>query len=376
MSQVSIMDSALACALGSSSEEVWTRLCRGDSAIGPMDDIDTDQLDCHNAAAISGLSRGKEPNRICSLMRFTLEQLAPVPADTVVIWAGVKGNVEYVEALAEGIEPPTIRQPRDYRQWVCRYLGIEDRGIEVNAACASSTVAIALAMQMIAQGECSRVLVCAADIVSRFTFTGFAALKALSPTVCRPFDVMRDGLCLGDGAGAMLLADSVAASDCVDRLVVRLSGWGISNDANHITGPARDGSGLIDAIRQALQSADLSAADVAAWCTHGTGTVYNDAMELTVLEEIFGSRRLPLFSIKGAVGHTLGAAGVLETALCVRALREQEVPPTVGLRRAEPAAGGSVSNECQPLQGNTILTTNSGFGGVNGALVLQLIQDG
>jgi 3-oxoacyl-[acyl-carrier-protein] synthase II len=316
-------------------------------------------------------------------MRTALGQLGRVPADTAVIWAGVKGNAEYVQRCAErGFSAervgPEIHHPRDYRRWVCQFLGIEDHGMEVNAACASSTVALALGMQMIAQGECSYALICAADIVCRFTFTGFAALKALSPTCCRPFDVQRDGLCLGDGAAAMLLADpavvptSEETGHPVDRPHVRLTGWGISNDANHITGPARDGSGLTDAIRQALHGADISSADLAAWCTHGTGTIYNDAMEVTALEEIFASRRFPIFSIKGAVGHTLGAAGVLEAALCVKSLRERTVPPTAAMREPEPRAVGRASNECQELRGNRILTTNSGFGGVNAALVLEL----
>jgi len=375
MNEICILDTGVVCALGSSLSEVWAGLCQGDSAVGPVSGFDTDQLDYHSAACVSGLNAGAEPNRICALTRLALEQLGPVPADTVVIWAGVKGNVEYIQALAEKTASPDVHHPRDYRRQVCQILGIEDRGIEVNAACASSTVAMALGMQMIARGECSYVLVCAADIVSRFTFTGFAALKALSRTTCRPFDVQRDGLCLGDGAAAMLLANPAVAGERLGSSPMRLTGWGISNDANHITGPARDGSGLVGAIRQALQAADISAADVAAWCAHGTGTVYNDAMELTAMEKIFGSRRLPVFSIKGAVGHTLGAAGVLEAAVCMKALQEKTVPPTAALQEPEPRARGRVSSECQPLVGNRVLTTNSGFGGVNAALVLELTDD-
>ena len=375
MNQACIVDTAVVCSLGDSLDEAWPKLCRGDSAIGPVRRFDTDQLDCHDAACVFGLEVGAQPNLLCALMRPVLEQLRKVPAGTVVLWAGVKGNVESVQALAEDRPSPEIHNPRDYRTWVCRHLGIEDRGMEVNAACASSTVALALGTQMIAQGECSSVLICAADIVSRFTFTGFAALKAMSPTTCRPFDQKRDGLCLGDGAAAMLLADPAVVGPTAGEPLVQLSGWGISNDANHITGPARDAVGLVSAIRRALQTADLSATDLAAWCTHGTGTVYNDAMELTALEKIEGSRRLPIFSVKGAVGHTLGAAGLLEAAICAKVLQEKTVPPTAALREPEPRAVGRASNECQALEGKSVLTTNSGFGGVNAALVLERVED-
>jgi 3-oxoacyl-[acyl-carrier-protein] synthase II len=365
-----LVDCGVACALGNSLDELWPRLCDGTSAIAPVRRFCTDRLDFHQAACVPDLTEDERDNRICALARRALAQLRPVPGDTFVIWAGVKGNTDWIEARAAGQPPTALHLPRHYRDWVCRQLKLAGCGMEVNAACASSAAALAIGAEMIAQGECARVLICAADIVSRFTFMGFAALRALSPTICRPLDTDRDGLCLGDGAVAVLLADATACTDGAYQPLARIAGWGWSNDANHITGPARDAGGLTIAIQQALRLAGLTPDELQAWSLHGTGTVYNDAMELTALANVFGARRFPLFSVKGALGHTLGAAGAFEAVIGMRALRARQVPATAGLRTVEPRAAGRAASEPQGFDGDNLLTTNSGFGGVNAALVL------
>jgi len=375
MIDVHIVDAAMSCALGSSLVQVWPRLIQGSSAIGPVEPFASEGLEFHQAACVADLEVGDEPNRVCALMRQAFDQLRPVPANTFVIWTGVKGNAEHVEAKADRTPLPTIHLPRQYRRWVCERLGIEDRGMELNAACISSAAGLAVGAQMIQQEEHTNVLVCAADIVSRFTFTGFAALRALSPTPCRPFDAFRDGLTLGDGAVAVLLSAESSVDKRRSKPLARLTGWGITNDANHITGPARDGGGLKAAIESALSRACMNYDDLEAWCAHGTGTAYSDAMELTALERVFGTRRFPSFSIKGAVGHTLGAAGAIEALVCTRALREKTVPASSGSTSPELRAEGRVADKSQTFPGRNILTTNSGFGGVNAALVLETVEE-
>ncbi|MEJ2201856.1 MAG: beta-ketoacyl-[acyl-carrier-protein] synthase family protein, partial [Desulfuromonadaceae bacterium] len=150
----------------------------------------------------------------------------------------------------------------------------------------------------------------------------------------------------------------------------RVLGWGSANYANHITAPARDGCGLVAAVAKALDRAGLAAAAIAAVSAHGTGTPYNDAMELTAFQRLFPDRRLPVNSIKGAIGHTLGAAGAIEAVLGLQALREGVLPPTVGLLDPEPAGCGQVAGTAQAFSGGCLLSTNSGFGGVNAALIL------
>jgi 3-oxoacyl-[acyl-carrier-protein] synthase II len=168
----------------------------------------------------------------------------------------------------------------------------------------------------------------------------------------------------------------------------RIAGWGIASDAHHITAPSRTGEGLILAIRQALDHAGvgvgspraswgvgrpLPPTDIAAVNAHGTGSVYNDAMELTAFTALFHPLP-PLHSIKGAIGHTLGACGAIEAVVGLRSLADQCLPPTVGLQTPEPAGRGRVSPQAQPISGDYLLTTNSGFGGINACLVLQRVR--
>jgi 3-oxoacyl-[acyl-carrier-protein] synthase II len=367
-------------ALGASLDTLWPALLEGRSAIGPVGGrFSTESLAFHEAACIPDLDPLEPPHqsRTVELLSRCLEGQPPLSDETFVIWTGVKGDAEYVEALCDlGAKPSAIAQlpylPEHYRHWACERLGLQSgNGLELNAACASSTAGLALGANRIASGENDTVLVCAADLASRFTFTGFSVLKALSPTRCRPFDAQRDGLSLGDGASAILLcSEETLASHNLSPLG-RLTGWGIANDANHITGPARDGCGLTAAIRLALNGAGLFPETIGAFCAHGTGTPYNDAMELTALESVFGERRFPLFSIKGAIGHTLGAGGAIEVGVCLKAFAERCVPPTAGLERPEPRAEGRACGKTQNFPNGAILTTNSGFGGINAALILE-----
>jgi 3-oxoacyl-[acyl-carrier-protein] synthase II len=262
-------------ALGPSLDALWPALLEGRSAIGPIGPrFSTDSLPFHEAACIADLDSLSPPHqsRTVELLDRCLEDLPPLPCDPFVIWAGVKGDTEYVEALCDfGASPEEASRwpwlPEHYRHWVCDRLAFESaNGLDINAACASSTIGLALGAQIIASGERDTVLVCAADLASRFTFTGFSVLKALSPTRCRPFDAHRDGLSLGDGAAAVLLcSEETLASHNLSPLG-RLTGWGIANDANHITGPARDGCGLIAAIQLALSGAHLAPDAIGAFC--------------------------------------------------------------------------------------------------------------
>ena len=150
-----------------------------------------------------------------------------------------------------------------------------------------------------------------------------------------------------------------------------IRGWGIANDAFHITSPAQDGSGLVAAIEKALARGGLRHDQISAVSAHGTGTVYNDLMELTAFNNVFRGRILPIYSVKGATGHTIGAAGGIEVALATEALAAQTVPPTVGFQNPEEGAEGRVSSKPVPFEGDYILTSNSGFGGINAAIILE-----
>jgi len=177
-------------------------------------------------------------------------------------------------------------------------------------------------------------------------------------------------LSLGEGAAIIVLVSEALAVRENRLCLGTIRGWGVANDATHITAPARDGCGLIQAIRQALRRAAVTPDEIAAIGAHGTGTVYNDQMELTAFRAVFGERIPPLHASKGAIGHTLGAAGGIELAIGLKALARQQAPPTVGLRC--PMAGTETLVHAEPVafRGDCLLRCNSGFGGINAVLVL------
>ncbi len=367
MKAVYVVNQALATGLGDGIGENWDRLVKGESAVAALDRGPADRTGGRAAAIISDLDPVTGENRVCTVARRVLEPIGPVPPETFVIWTGLKGNAEYIEGGGK-VAMPFL--PEHFRCWAAGLLGTGGRGLDISAACASSTVGLAIGAQKIALGQCGAVLVCAADVVTGFTTAGFASLKALTTGACRPFDRDRDGMCLGDGAVAILLADDDTAVALALGRLARVAGWGIANDANHITGPARDGRGLAAAMAEAMKMAGTRPEEIQAFCAHGTGTVFNDGMELTALDSVFGDRHFPVFSIKGAIGHTLGAAGGIDAAISVHALTCQHVPPTAGSKTPAAQAAGRVSDRVQAFGGRTILTTNSGFGGINAALLL------
>ena len=236
-------------------------------------------------------------------------------------------------------------------------------------ACASGTAAIGLGLEWIRADLCDAVVAGGFDALSELVYHGFANLRALDPERPRPFDMDRAGLCVGEGAGLVLL-EADASPDAGPILC----GQGHSADANHLTGPDPTGAGVARAVTAALAEAGLKPEQIDFVSAHGTATVFNDLMEAKALATVFGARaarEIPVHSIKGAVGHTMGAAGALEAVVCARILATGLAPPTAGLRNLDPRIGLRVVAG-EPLAGSfrRVLSTSSGFGGVNAALVL------
>jgi 3-oxoacyl-[acyl-carrier-protein] synthase II len=244
----------------------------------------------------------------------------------------------------------------------------------VSTACASGNAALGVALQWIRRGVCDVVLCGGVDALSEFVISGFHCLRAHSKEPSRPFDGGRTGLNLGEGAGFLVLEAAQHAQQRGQRIRAFLDGYGLACDANHMTGPDRQGRGAARAMRAALLDAQALPADVDFVSAHGTATIFNDLMEARGLELLLGERvtSVPTNSIKGSVGHTLGAAGALEAVMAVRAIEEQQVPPTAGLREQDPQIGLDVvvkAARAVPMQ--LVLSTSSGFGGVNAAVVLR-----
>jgi 3-oxoacyl-(acyl-carrier-protein) synthase len=299
----------------------------------------------------------------------------PLPADTVLYAATTVGEIGLLEQEVIAAQPPSDASrlsllPRKLAQ----ALGLNASSARmVSSACASSSAALALAASAIRRGACDCALVVGCDLVSAFTLSGFAALMALDPAGARPFDANRRGITLGSAVAVALLMRRERALRERRPCLGVVGGWGMTCDANHLTGPSRDGAPLAEAVRQALRMAACPPETVAAIAAHGTGTVYNDQMELLAFKRVFGGAARPLFSVKGGIGHTLGAAGLAGALLGLEALRRGWIPPTVGLEQVFDAARGWASTAAAPVPSDgAVLATASGFGGVNAALVLSL----
>lgn len=257
---------------------------------------------------------------------------------------------------------------------VCQALGVYGGQTVVATACSSSALAIALAAAAIRRGDVPVALAVGTDGLCRLTYAGFDALQALDPDGCRPFDRARRGLSLGEGGAALVLEDAAHARARGARPRATLLGHGTASDAHHVTAPHPDGAGAAAALRNALASAGVSPDSVDYVNAHGTGTPQNDAVEIGVLRGVFGRRlaRVPVSSTKSQIGHTLGAAGIVEAAVTVLALEDGIVPATVGLRTPEPAWDDL---DLVPTAGRRAairiaVTSSYGFGGHNVSLVL------
>jgi len=370
--EVRITGAASVTGIGPDLETTWRRLLAGESAVRPIGRFDTGRYLARNASWIDGLECSGGRSLLYPLLERLLDGFVPVPPDCRLVTATTKGCIDILERVRKGLpgDPAEIAASAPLA-WLAAKLRLDGPGININTACASSTVAVARAAAMIESGASDAVLVVCMDLVTEFVFSGFSALQALDPAGCRPFDRNRNGLSLGEGGAALLMMSAERGRREGLPPIGSVVGWGAANDATHITAPARDGCGLVQAVRQALAKAAVDADEIAAINAHGTGTVYNDQMELTAFETVFGPRPIPMNSIKGAIGHTLGAAGGIEIAVGLRSLNDRTLPPTAGFLTSAEGCRARVSARPQAIDGAYLMSTNSGFGGINAAVILK-----
>ena len=288
---------------------------------------------------------------------------------------GISGWLRAVRHADE----PNLQAPRRWSyagpaQAVAEELSLEGPIEVATVACASGNAALGAALDLIRLGRCDVVLAGGVDALHDFVIAGFGCLKAVDSGPCRPFDRTRKGLNLGEGAAFLVVEAEAHARARGARIRAFLDGYGISADAVHMTGPDREGRGAARAMTAALADAGVTAAQVDYVSAHGTATVFNDLMESKALGLTLGPRAAltPVNSVKSALGHTLGAAGALEALLCVRTLETGLVPPTPGLRELDPEIHLDVVRDIpRETAARVALSTSSGFGGTNAAVLLQ-----
>lgn len=237
-------------------------------------------------------------------------------------------------------------------------------------ACAAGNFSIAKAMDEIQSGRVDVMIAAGVDALSWVAFTGFSSLRAMSPDFCSPFDKDRKGLILGEGAAVLILESIEHLQKRSRNSKAVLKGYGLNCDAHHITQPDPDAVGAITAMQEALHHAQLSPKDIQYVSSHGTGTRANDSMESKALFKCFGSG-ITTSSVKGNIGHTLGAASVIEAALSVKIINEKIIPPTANLHQVDPEVEVHVIKDHPAnFDGENIISNAYAFGGINSSIII------
>ena len=280
-------------------------------------------------------------------------------ASTGLVIATTKGNISLVETE----HYPEQKLPLHYSaNMVAAYFGNPNRPVVVSNACISGLTALITGKRMIDAGQYKHVVVAGADVISAFVFSGFNAFQAVSPAPCKPYDSQRNGVTLGEAAATIVL--SAEGDD------IRLMGGAGSNDANHISGPSRTGRELNIAMNKAITDAGIETADIDFISAHGTATLYNDEMEAKAIS-LAGLLKVPVNSMKGYYGHTLGAAGILESVIAVQSMKTDIILPTLGFTELGVSEPIAVSATIQNKKIKHCLKTASGFGGCNAAVIFS-----
>lgn len=286
--------------------------------------------------------------------------------DVQLVLSTTKGNIDLLAEDCENIAEATYIYTS--AEAIARRYGATRRPIVISNACISGVSAFVVARELLQSGKVKHVIVAGGDALSEFITAGFASFKSISAQPCRPYDAERDGLTLGEAAGAVILTTDEALAD---EGKVRLAGGAISNDANHISGPSRTGDGLYYAIANAMREAGVAKEDVGFVNTHGTATRYNDEMESKAVAWAELTDK-PLNSLKGYIGHTLGASGVVEAILSAEELKRGYIFGTKGFTSSDTPHTLTLSAEAQKIEGRCCVKTASGFGGCNAAIVFDM----
>lgn len=296
-----------------------------------------------------------------------LQQAAINPSSDRVqfILSTTKGNIYLLDDKKEGF-PKERALLGVSAQYITDFFHNPNRPIAVSNACISGVCAQITAMRCLQSNRCDTAIVVGCDIQSRFIVSGFQSFKALSPDQCKPFDVKRRGLNLGEAAATIIYGRKNRTDvDNNEWLVCR---GAIRNDANHISGPSKTGEGSFRALRTIIQEKDIP--KIAFINSHGTSTLYNDEMESIAISRA-GLQSIPVNSLKGYYGHTMGAAGILESILSMQAVNDKNILATRGYETCGVSHPLILSNQNRPTDKQAFIKLLSGFGGCNAALLFK-----
>lgn len=352
--------------LGTTSEENFNNVVNSISGVHNIFDPQLSATPFYSGK-ISELTRSRDLTRFEQMCVHAVSEIKArhklISDKTLFILSTTKGNIELLKT-----EPNHSRIHLHAAAMKIAEVCQLENVIVVSNACVSGVMAITIAKRYLEKGKYDHAIILGADELTSFVVSGFQSLGALSNERCKPFDRERKGINLGEAAAAILISTKPNAFGIMPS--VKILGSGLTNDANHISGPSRTGEELAMAIDRSLRESNIPSTEIDFISAHGTATLYNDEMEAKAFH-LTGYSDTPLNSLKGFYGHTLGAAGVLETIISIHSLRNNALVPSLGF--SELGVPHKLNVITSPIKKplRTFLKTASGFGGCNAAIVFQ-----
>lgn len=364
--------------LGSESEVVIDAIAKGISGLQKENDsFLLSETFC--AALISSEEVGRQFQEIDDPSQYTkLEQMMILSLKNVIdasnilldekvglIISTTKGNIDVLDKNS------TFPDSRSYLSKLGKvvqdFFGFKNEAIVVSNACVSGIMAVSVAKRFISEGKFDHVFIVSGDLISKFIISGFNSFQALSEEPCKPYDKNRTGINLGEAVASVLVTNE-NANLCAEA--VEILGDATCNDANHISGPSRTGEGLYRSVKSALEESQLKASDVDYISAHGTATSFNDEMEAVAFNRM-GMENVPLNSLKGYFGHTLGASGLLETIVGMHSLHRNTLFASKGYEVLGVSQSLNIIKSKIDKSLRVFLKTASGFGGCNTAAIFK-----
>jgi 3-oxoacyl-[acyl-carrier-protein] synthase-1 len=288
---------------------------------------------------------------------------------TLIILSSTKGNINLLNK-EEGKEFDNNRVHLwEAAKIIANFFHNPNRPLIVSNACVSGVMAILLAKRLLESTKYENIIVVGADIMTEFVISGFLSFKAISNEVAKPYDKKRDGISLGEGCGTIILTNQESKLN-KENIKIFVNGGASSNDANHISGPSRTGDGLLLAIKKTLNESNVEAQDVDYISGHGTATLFNDDMESLAISDA-GLAEVPMNSLKSYFGHTLGAAGVIESIIGIESMRKNTLIGTYNFNELGVPKHVNIIRNTEHKEINNCLKTSAGFGGCNAAVLFS-----
>ena len=310
-----------------------------------------------------------EKMMIISVQNVLKNSKLKITNKTGLIIASTKGNIDVLSPDSEFYQKSSRVYLPQLGKQIQDFFNLKNEAIVLSNACVSGVLALAIAKRLIQSHYYDDIIVVGGDLVSEFILSGFTSFQAISDKPCKPFSKNRSGITIGEAvASALVTSDKKSITD----KTVQIIGGASCNDANHISGPSRTGEGLFLSVKSALKEANIKANDIDYISAHGTATNYNDEMESVVFSRL-NMLDIPLNSLKGYYGHTLGASGLLESIIGIESLNHNALVSSLGYDELGVSKPLNIIKDTERKNVNIFLKTASGFGGCNTAVIFKKV---